>query len=307
MSKSFEITVPASTANLGPAFDTIGMAFQLYLKVRISRAQETSISYVSPGHEDIPVDKKNLIYEMLAWVFEKAGKDVPHVHLEVENDIPLTRGLGSSASAIVAGLFAGNALLDNFFSTEELYLMATQIEDHPDNVGASIYGGIVVGSWDGKEVHHIRLDPPKNLRIMAITPEFTLPTAKARQALPDHYSRRDVVYNISHSALLVASLMSEDLAKLKIALKDRVHQQYRASLVPGMADMIASIQDHGAYGAVLSGAGPTLLALSDAKGLQQVEAYMADYFKQQPYAFDLRELLIDVEGVCVETLKQVNA
>lgn len=306
MIKQLEVKVPASTANLGPGFDSIGMAFELYLTLRISEAQQTRISYAGLGSDEVPLNEDNLIYKTMACLYERVGQRMPPLLMEVENNIPLTRGLGSSASAIVAGLTAANKLLADPFSTQELYRMATEMEGHPDNVGASFFGNIVVAAWDGENVEHLCVRPPEALRVIAIIPEFTLSTDKARKALPDRYAGKDVVFNISRSALLVASLVTGDLEKLTTALKDRIHQPYRTAFIPGMQEIIAGITNQGAYGAVLSGAGPTLLALCHRDRVSSIKPYLQDFFSRQPYSFELRELNIDHRGVTVNMFDQAR-
>lgn len=306
MAKTVEVTVPASTANLGPGFDTLGLAFQLYLRLKVTPSEHMFITYKGIGQDEVPVDKSNLVCEMIQYVYNQAGVVMPNLHIEVNNEIPLTRGLGSSASAIIAGLIVGNELLDRPFTTDEIYQMSTAIEEHPDNVGASLFGGMVVGAWDGEHVEYVRILPPDGLCAIAVIPDFTLPTAQARQALPEQFSRKDVVHNISRSSLLVASLMSGQLDKLNVALRDCIHQPYRAALVPGMKEMIEQVSKHGAYGAVLSGAGPTLLAFCHHQQTEQVQSFMQDYFSEQPYHSVVQQMAFDLQGVRVNRYEQVN-
>ncbi|MFD0713983.1 homoserine kinase [Paenibacillus sp. GCM10027626] len=266
------VKVPASTANLGPGFDTLGMALSLYAWVEMSIADgETSIDMYGDGMEGIPQDKSNLIYKVAQLVFNEAGVYLPEIHISMFSDIPLTRGLGSSASAIVGALVAANTLIGSPLSEDRLFQIATELEGHPDNVGASLFGGIVVASWDGERAEKVRLEPPPQLLALAAIPQFQLATEKARNVLPKETTLRDAVFNVASSSLLVAALASGRLELLPSAMRDRLHQPYRAALIPGMDEILRAAVDHGALGAVLSGAGPTLLALVEAGSVRKAE------------------------------------
>lgn len=269
--KVSRVKIPASTANLGPGFDTLGMALSLYAWIEMKPSVHTVFHMYGEQLEGVPGDKSNLIYQVAQQVFEAAGVDVPELEISMYSDIPLTRGLGSSASAIVGALAAANALIGSPLSDAKLFDMATSIEDHPDNVGASLYGGIVTAIWDGQHADCIRLEPDVNLEALVVIPHFQLSTSKARQVLPSEFGMKDTVYNISHSSLLVAALATGQLDKVAAAMKDRVHQPYRAALVPGMTEVLEDAHKHGALGAALSGAGPTLLVLADRRSDRKAE------------------------------------
>lgn len=259
--------VPASTANLGPGFDTLGMALPLFewIDLRPSTPEEgTTVTLLGDNLDGLPTDKSNLVYEVAQRVFAKAGVELPELRIAIRSEIPLTRGLGSSASAIVGALVAANELIGAPLSRDELFHMASELENHPDNVGPSIYGGIVAASWDGERASAVRLEPPADLDALVVIPAFELATKKARGVLPASVSLRDAVFNVSHSSLLTAALAAGRLDAVREALRDRLHQPYRAALVPGMETILREAPRHGALGAVLSGAGPTLLVLAEA-------------------------------------------
>lgn len=258
------VKVPASTANLGPGFDSLGMALSLYAWIEMSAAERTEFQLFGDGMDGLPRDKSNLIYKVAQMVFREAGVSVPELRIAMYSDIPLTRGLGSSASAIVGALVAANALIGAPLSDDKLFQMATALEGHPDNVGASLFGGIVVCAWDGRQAQHVRLEPPKALETLVAIPAFQLSTEKARHALPSHIDMADAVFNVGRSSLLVAALAAGELGLIRHAMQDRLHQPYRAALIPGMAEILARAADYGALGAALSGAGPTLIAFVDA-------------------------------------------
>lgn len=268
------VKIPASTANLGPGFDALGMALSLYAWLELSVADQTEVHLYGEGMDGIPKDENNLVYQVAQKVFQRAGIAPQPLKISMYSDIPLTRGLGSSASAIVGALVAANELIGQHFSNDELFHMATELEGHPDNVGASIFGGIVVSSWDGHSAPYVKLSPPHVLKTLVVVPNFQLSTEKARHALPEQYSKADVVFNIGKSSLLVAALASGQLELIKTAIQDRIHQPYRAALIPGMLDIIEQAPQYGALGAALSGAGPTLIAFvqecnPDAEKLEQ--------------------------------------
>jgi len=260
------VKVPASTANLGPGFDTLGMALSLYAWIEMSESKtgETTFEYYGDGMDGLPKDKSNLLYKVAQLVFNEAGVEVPELHIAMYSDIPLARGLGSSASAIVGALVAANALIGSPLSDDKLFQLATELEGHPDNVGASLFGGIVVSAWDGSEAQHVRIEPNERLQTLVAIPAFHLETEKARHALPSGIAMADAVFNVGRSSLLVAALASGELGLIRHAMQDRLHQPYRAALIPGMAEILERAVDFGALGAALSGAGPTLIAFVDA-------------------------------------------
>lgn len=257
--------VPASTANLGPGFDSLGMALPLFAGVSMRAAERTRIRLHGEHLDGIPTDKSNLLYVTAQAVFAQAGVSVPELEIACESEIPLTRGLGSSAAAIVGALVAANGLIGSPLSADELFQMATAVERHPDNVGAALFGGFVAAAWDGERAQAVRFDPPADLEALLAIPAFELSTKKARGALPQQVSMADAVFNVSHSSLLTAALAAGDLPALRHAMRDRLHQPYRAEMIPGMKDLLAEATEHGALGAALSGAGPTLLLLADRR------------------------------------------
>lgn len=265
------VKVPASTANLGPGFDTLGMALNLYAWIEMSIAKETTIELLGEQVEGIPADKTNLIYEVAQEVFAQAGVHHPELHITMYSEIPLTRGLGSSASAIIGGMAAANALIGSPLSEDTIFQLATAREAHPDNVGASLFGGLVIAFWDGERAEYVQVDLDERLEVLVIVPEFHLPTGEARDVLPEWVKHRDAVYNVGHSSLLVAALMTGKFDLIRYAMKDVLHQPYRQALIPGMEQMLQGAVEHGALGIALSGAGPTLLALVDTRSTRKRE------------------------------------
>ncbi|MEK3913973.1 homoserine kinase [Paenibacillus sp. FSL H7-0331] len=265
------VKVPGSTANLGPGFDTLGMALDLYTWIEMSTAAQTRIHLLGSGMGGIPTDKSNLIYKVAQMVFDKAGVTHPELEISMYSDIPLTRGLGSSAAAIVGALACANALIGSPLSDDTLFQMSTALEHHPDNVGASLFGGLVVAFWDGERAEYIRVEPNEQLEVLVAIPHFQLSTEKARHVLPREQSLTNAVFNVGHSSVLVAALCTGRLDMIPRAMKDALHQPYRAPLVPGLAHILAEATNHGALGVALSGAGPTMLTLVDRSSSRKAE------------------------------------
>ncbi|WP_127587971.1 homoserine kinase [Paenibacillus koleovorans] len=288
--RSVYVKVPASTANLGPGFDALGMALNLYAWIEMSVAQDrTTIQLYGDQMDGVPTDKSNLIYEVAQQVFRKAGVEHPELNISMYSDIPLTRGLGSSASAIVGALVAANALIGSPLSRDELFQMASDLEKHPDNVGASLFGGLIAAFWDGERAEHLRIEPEDRLEVLVAIPEFHLATEKARHVLPTTISMKDAVFNVGHVSLLVAALATGRYDMIRHAMKDALHQPYRAPLIPGMSDILDRAVEHGALGVALSGAGPTLLALVDAaattpEGKAELERFLRDTLAREGIA-----------------------
>ncbi len=281
--KAVRVAVPASTANLGPGFDTLGMALSLYSWIEMKEAEQTKITLLGDQLYGIPTDKTNLIYKMAQAVFRKANVSIPELEITMYSDIPLTRGLGSSASALIGALAAANALTGHVLPDEELLNMATAFEKHPDNVGASLYGGIVVATWDGEHANCLRIAPSVNMQALVVIPDFQLSTTKAREVLPTELTMADAIYNISRSSLLVAALSAGKLDLIREAMQDRLHQPYRAALIPGMEQILQEATDRGALGIALSGAGPTMIALVDRHSPRkaELESYLIDTMRSQ--------------------------
>lgn len=300
------VKVPASTANLGPGFDSLGMALNLYAWIDMAISDETTIHLIGDQMYGIPTDKSNLIYKVAQMVFEQAGVSHPELDIIMYSDIPLTRGLGSSASAIVGALAGANALIGNKLTQYELFQIASRLEKHPDNVGASLFGGIVVAFWDGEKAESIRIEPDVNLEVLVAIPAFQLSTEKARSVMPKQVAMKDAVFNLSHSSLLVAALATCNLGMIRHAMKDALHQPYRAELIPGMKTLLEQAENHGALGVALSGAGPTMLALVDARSGQkeELEAFLKDTLAKEGIEAQTLWLKPSGEGVAAIMLQE---
>ncbi|WP_019908998.1 homoserine kinase [Paenibacillus sp. HW567] len=298
------VKVPASTANLGPGFDTLGMALSLYAWIEMEEAAETVFHLYGDEMTGVARDKSNLLYRVAQMVFAEAGVTIPELSITMYSEIPLTRGLGSSASAIVGGMAAANAMIGSPLDNAKLFDMATALEKHPDNVGASLFGGMITAVWDGKHADYIRIEPPQELEVLVVIPEFELSTAKARGVLPDKITVSDAVHNISRTSLLTAALAAGRLDLIGRAMQDRLHQPYRAPLVPGMEKLLAEAPKHGALGIALSGAGPTLLCMVDRRESrkQELELFLVETMQEHGIPARTCWLSPCIAGVTTELL-----
>lgn len=289
-----EVRAPASSANLGSGFDAVGLALGLHTTVRASLAERPEVITDLPG---VPLDETNYVYRSARLLADTAGRTLPPLRLEVTSDIPLARGLGSSAAALVAGLVAANTLLGAPLTTSELLDVAAREEGHPDNVGACLLGGAIIATLDDGHVEYVHVTPPDHLGVLLVIPHFELLTSKARGVLPDTYTRADTVHALSHAALLGAALTTGRLDLLANAMRDRLHQPYRAPLVPGLTTILEEAPRHGALGAALSGAGPSVLCFHDRREhTADLTAFLHDVLRREHLDATLRDLTVDTQG-----------
>lgn len=263
------VRVPASSANLGPGFDALGLALNLHLECRFRRADTLSIRVAGRDAHLIPEDESNLIWQTALQVAKDVGGELPPVELEIDNGIPLGKGLGSSAAALTAGVILADELLGLHWKPLRVLDEAARIEGHPDNVAACVLGSIVASAIDsGGAARVVRLEMSERYDVAVVVPDFDLPTSKARSVLPESYSRADVIFNVQRAALLVAALVTGTTSAFPTALEDRMHQPHRAPLVPGL-DEIVRLRAPGLLGCALSGAGPSVLVFYE-RGSEQV-------------------------------------
>lgn len=291
--------VPASTTNLGPGFDCLGMALRLYNEILVEPAEALSITIEGEGETTLPRDETNLVYRAIVRAHEALGRRAPSVHLRLVNRIPLHRGLGSSAAATVGGLMAGSALAGGGLSPEEVTCLAVAMEGHPDNVVPALRGGLTLAALAQEGVEWERLSPPPGLKAVVAIPELEVPTSQARAVLPARFSRADAIFNLSRTAFVVAALATGNLKPLAWAMDDRLHQPYRATLIPGLMETIAAARAAGAVGASLSGAGSTILALATER-FEAIGAAMQAALADHGLASRCLTLEPDLDG-CVRT------
>ncbi len=258
-----KVRIPATSANLGPGFDSIGLAVNLYNYVTLEEADGCQI--VSLDGAPVPTDETNLVYSTAKKLYELCG--VPFKGLKVGqiNNIPFARGLGSSSACIIGGLKGANRLLGNPMSDDELINLAADMEGHPDNSTPALTGGLVTAVFENHHVWYVKQEIRGELQFVAIIPNFELKTSEARAVLPETVSRRDGVFNLSRAALMSVSLYSGNYQNLRVAVEDRLHQPYRLGMIHGSAQVMESCYELGAYAVYISGAGSTLMAIVDAK------------------------------------------
>jgi homoserine kinase len=298
---SVRVRVPATSANLGPGFDVLGLAVGLFDEIRVTfrpkgHRPSLRVSAEGPGSADIPSDATNLAYRAMRRLFQLAGKPFPSVEIQFTVRLPVAGGLGSSSAAIVGGLVAANAALKDRFSVDDLIETATSLEGHPDNVLPALVGGLCAGMVTEKGVTFVSWKDAslaRDLRAVVCTPNLKVPTERARRLLPARVDRKDAVFNAAHVALFLSAIKEKRYDLLGEAMADRLHQPYRARLVPGLMDVIASARRAGAYGAALSGAGPTVLALAPPEKAAASARSMDAAF--QRHGFRARSMILRIE------------
>jgi homoserine kinase len=296
------IKSPATSANFGPGFDALGVALGLYNEIIVEKAEG-----VKEFHWDDPEtainNEENLILTTMKSVFNMFNYKSAGYKIWSKNCcIPMSRGLGSSAASIVAGIYAANYLMNGKMTQAEIAALATRFEGHPDNVVTCIKGGMVISAVDeeGEVVSsHVSIAP--GIRMIVMVPDYKLSTRMARSVLPDTYSRADMVYNVSHAAMLVTALSQGDFGKLRVALGDRIHQPYRLRLIPGAEAIFDICRREGSLGEFISGAGPTLISL-----IPDIDQDFASRIKpqldQQVLEWKIYELDVCHNGVFLEVI-----
>ena len=285
MSESFQVSVPATTANIGPGFDCLGAALTRYNRFTFTSNPEASplqIEVTGAESDRVPTDTSNLVYVAFCECFRHLDRPVPPVQLKIDLDVPLARGLGSSSTAIVGGILGANALAGSPLESTNLARLATELEGHPDNVVPALLGGCRLATVNDEgqgTLCEISWHP--DIVPILVIPAFEVPTAKARQVLPQTYSRTDAVYTIGHLGLLLRALETGNGDWLRTAIGDRIHEPYRKTLIPGYDAVVQSALAAGAYGVTISGAGPTLLALGSPDQAEAIATSMSARWQQQ--------------------------
>lgn len=295
------IKVPATSANMGPGFDCIGIALQLYNELWVEEI-DSGIEIVSKNERIIPTDDKNLIYSTIKSFYEHEGLDMPGIKLIQKDEIPMTRGLGSSAACIAGGLLAANALSGKNYSIDYLAQMAAELEGHPDNSNPALMGDMIISAVCDEGMRCVKLDVPENLLFAVMIPDFALSTSESRSVLPDSYTRSQAVFNASRTGLLIASVMTGNLDNLRIAMDDAIHQPYRKKLIRGYDEIFKTARESGSKAEYLSGAGPTLMAVITDDNADNFEKNMKSVLGRLPDNWELKLLKPDKVGAVVEII-----
>jgi homoserine kinase len=308
---SFEVRVPASTANMGAGFDCLGLALEMYLSVRATvlskpGARTRARSRGVRGTSELPSKpEENLIFRAMQRTAEREGFELPRVRLAVQNEIPVAGGLGSSAAATVAGIALGFAVTGRPMLKDAALRYATEMEGHPDNVAAALLGGLVVTfTRNDGTVAAVRKQWPKVIRLIVVTPSVKLETKKSRAVLATTIPRADAVHNLQRSALFIAALEERRYDLLWDAMQDRLHQTAREALIPGLAEVLALPRVPGLLGVALSGAGPSVLALATGR-YEEIGKAIAQCFDRYDLSPTVRNLEAAQEGL-TSTQKYVS-
>ncbi len=294
--RTVAVRVPATSANLGPGFDTLGLALSVYDDLVVTALPEPGLEIIVSGEgaADVPTDASHLVVRSMAYAYEAVGRTLPGIRLVAHNTIPHGRGMGSSGAAVVAGLLAAKGLLagEVEFSDDTLLRLATELEGHPDNVAPALFGGLTI-AWMGQDgPQHKKLLVHRGVSPLVFVPEFTMSTSVARGLAPLQVTREDAVFNVSRSALLIAALMqSPEL--LMAATEDKLHQSYRAQAMPETDALVQALRAAG-FAAVVSGAGPSVLVLADGPGRRLEAARLAASATDTPW--EPLMLAVDVKG-----------
>lgn len=280
------LRVPASSANLGPGFDALGLALGIYLECRFRQSPELVIRVSGRDAAAISTGEDNLIWQTALAVARDVRESLPPVELEIDNQIPIGKGLGSSAAALTAGVVMADRLLRLGWKPLRILDEAARIEGHPDNVAACVLGSITASAIDsGGVARAVRLELPARFGVAVVVPDFELPTTTARAVLPESYSRADAIFNVQRAALLIAALAAGSGSAFPAALEDRFHQPYRAALVPGLEEIL-KLRAPGLLGCALSGAGPSILVFYE-RGFEPVCHLVRQVFALHEHASEV--------------------
>ena len=306
------VKVPATSANIGPGFDCLGMALPIYNTITIEETvlpgtgieinimSETD-NMSDADFENVPRDENSIVYKAVELLYNSIGQEPSELKINIQAQIPITRGLGSSASVVVGCLIAANKLLGSPADEMALLSIATEVEGHPDNIAPAILGGFVLSSLENDgTVTCEKLNWPNEWDITLCIPNFELSTSISRSALPQEVPLQDAVFNAKHLAMLIQAVSTKNEKLMKIALHDKLHQPYREKLVPGMKEIMEAFKhEDGILGCVLSGAGPTIMVISHKYDLDKIKATVKEIWEMQSIKSEIKTLKIENTGATI--------
>ena len=308
------VKVPATTANIGPGFDSLGMALPLYntitieetvlpgtgIEINVLNDTQSAGDFIM---EHIPMDENSIIYKAVELLYNSIGQSPSELKITVQSEIPIARGLGSSASVIVGGLLAANELLGKPADEVALLSIATEVEGHPDNVTPAIVGGLVLSSQeDDGRIIYTKLDWPDEWDITVCVPDYELSTDISRSVLPAEVPMSDAVFNAKRMGMFVQAVNTKDSELMKLALQDRLHQPYRMKLVPGLDKIIENLKhEENVLGCVLSGAGPSILIISQKNNLDKIKSIVKDTWESLNVKANIMTLPVEKQGAQIIT------
>lgn len=289
------VRVPATSANIGPGFDCLGLALNLYNTFHF---EEIGDGLVFEGCDPEFANENNLIYRSMEKCFRKIGYDVKGMKIRIEDYIPVSRGLGSSASCIVGGIIGANEIAGGILTKEEILELATEVEGHPDNVAPALLGGMTVAIKENNHVFYSRINIVDGLKFYTLIPDFRLSTEASRAVLPEKIDYSDGVFNVGRVSLLIAALTNGDFSLLRTASVDKLHQNYRCKLIDGFNDIKKKCEDLDCLGVFLSGAGPTILVL-DQEENEKIYTEIKKLLATLNNKWEVMSLDMDMEGAKV--------
>lgn len=308
------VKVPATSANMGPGFDCLGIALPLYNTITIEETvlpgtgveinvipESLSIDEMSLAH--IPLDENSLAYKAVVLLYNSIGQNPSELKINIHSNIPIARGLGSSSSVVVGALLAANELLGRPADEAALLSIACELEGHPDNIAPAIVGGLVLASQeeDGSVIYR-KIDWPQEWAITVCTPDFELSTDIARSALPKEVPMKDAIYNVQRLAMFIHAVNTVDSELMKYALKDKLHQPYRMKLIPGLDKIMDNLRHvENVLGCVISGAGSSILVISEKNNLDKIKSIVRDTWAEQNIKCELRTMNVEQHGAQIIT------
>ena len=295
------IKVPGTSANIGPGFDTLGLALNIFNEITVEKKNSGIEVLWDIPNPNIPLED-NLVYVALVHTLKKYKKeDLGCTVRMTKVDIPISRGLGSSAAAIVCGIYAAHYLMDYSLSTKDIVNIATELEGHPDNVAPAILGNMILSVMTGDSVLYSKIDLPEEIKFNVLIPNFKLSTEKARSVLPGSYSTADCVSNASRLALMLNFLKEKRYNDLRVCLEDKIHQPYRFELINNSLDIFEKSKELGALGEFISGAGPTLITWVD-KNEESYKKELQKYLDTLDDKWEIKDLTINTTGTIIEEI-----
>ncbi len=301
------VKVPATTANLGPGFDCFGLALPIYNKITIEETVYPTtgleINLIAPEDAQmtdfrIPTDESNIAYKAIELLYTYVGQTPPAMRINIETEIPIARGLGSSSSVIIGGLVAANELLGKPADEAALLAIANEVEGHPDNITPALVGGFVLSSVESDaSVIYRKIDWPDDWKLTVCIPDYELSTSISRSVLPEEVSIKDAAFNARRCAMFIEALNSKDSDLMRFALQDKLHQPHRMRLVPGLDKIIESLKHtENVLGVVLSGAGPSILVVSEGNNLDQIRGTIKNIWEDMSVKAEIKTLKVVNEG-----------
>lgn len=297
-----EVRVPATSANMGPGFDCLGIAVNMYNRFMVEEIEE---GLIFEGCDDKFKNEDNLIYRAMKKCFEKIGYKPKGLRIKIESEIPVSRGLGSSAACVIGGVVCANELAGRVLNNQELLDLAVEVEGHPDNINPAFCGGMTVSISEDKEVIYNKVNIKDGIKFCALIPDFTLSTEKARAVLPKNIDYKDGIYNIGRTALLISALNNGNFDLLKFACKDKFHQDYRAELIENFYSIKKECERLNCLGVFLSGAGPTIMVMLKEED-NEFSKDIQNYLNNLQNKWTVKELNIENKGTIVNKEKELT-